>query len=345
MRRKKRKQRVAVETKSVLETRTNDRAKASASAKVSAEISSDSLKILEVPEMEAGLDSFECKVSVVGIVHHSEENDAYVELKVFNNVTHEFDTEELSLANLGSKTFKRLLVGKGYSQKVAKAMGETVQKNVYAILALDDRSQIKEAHTALGWFRIDGGMVFKADQIYNLSEAINSEYIGKYTIVSQGSLAAFRQMLDDYVKENTALKAVCGMAVAATVLPFANLMWGAGIDNLINHLMGTSSTGKSTAAMLFVAFGSVPFGLNSMILTFLSTDNALLSQVSDINGYPVAIEELSTSGGKKLTELMYSLANGSGKIRCVAGGTGLSKESRFSTVFLSNGETSTALRN
>ena len=57
------------------------------------------------------------------------------------------------------------------------------------------------------------------------------------------------------------------------------------------------------------------------------------------NGYPVRIDELSSSGRKVCTNLVYSIANGIGKSRCIAGGTKVSKAGEFHTVIISTGET------
>ena len=148
-------------------------------------------------------------------------------------------------------------------------------------------------------------------------------------------------MLVTHVIGNTPLSAVCCMAAAATVLPYANEVWKVAICNPIIHLVGNSSTGKSTAAYLFVALGSSPEGDGSMMLSFLATPNALVQQIGGNQGYPCAIDEFSTGGGKKFwSDFVYTLANGLSRARCIAGGTGVSAIQRFSTVFLTNGEAS-----
>lgn len=128
------------------------------------------------------------------------------------------------------------------------------------------------------------------------------------------------------------------MASVATVLPFANSMWGTNIDNPVNHIYSTSSMGKSTAAELFVAFGSAPFKNAELMLSFSSTDNALMKQVEGVMGYPVSIDELSESTRKTITAMVYTLANGTGRVRCMAGGTKVTEFKPYQTVFLSTGE-------
>ncbi|MDE7478155.1 MAG: DUF927 domain-containing protein, partial [Lachnospiraceae bacterium] len=320
------------EVKAAETSEVSEEAKAVETSKVSKET-----KVLE--DSKSPLLS-ERQVCVTGIVYRQEAGDAKVLLRVYNRILHEYDDETMLLTELDSTGLRQLLIKKGYIKKNAKVLAKLVQKDVDAVLAASDRSLISYSHSMLGWFKLHDKIGFKADKIYTESGLTDSKYDDKYMIEPHGDINVFLQMMKDHVQGNEALEPVCCMGLSTTVLPYANMMWGTSIDNINNHLMGTSSTGKSTAAALFVSFGSVPFGADSMTLTFLSTDNALLNQVAGINGYPVAIEELSTSGRKKLTELVYALSNGSGKIRCTGGGTGLSEDVRFSTIFLTNGETS-----
>lgn len=126
-----------------------------------------------------------------------------------------------------------------------------------------------------------------------------------------------------------------------TVLPYANQYWGVVLYNPINHLMGDSTTGKSTAAILFASFCGSPVGVDGFCLSFLGTSNAIVKMIGENHGCPCAIDEFSIAMSRAdWTDFVYTLANGRGRARCVAGGSKVQKVEQFETVFLTTGEIS-----
>ena len=277
-------------------------------------------------------------VEVLGLKVLSDYDDIGVILNIANFAKRIFETVELRWSEVNIHSISKLLMKKGVPVTDFKVIFKDIQKQVSRRL-YEGRVMEEEEHASLGWFEIDGDLVFKANAVYTADGVKPSNYAGSYDIQSSGNLAAFVDMLIKCVVGNTELSAICSMAAAATVLPYANDVWKTSFYNAICHLVGNSSTGKSTAAYLFVALGSSPEGVGAMMLSFLATPNALVQQIGGNQGYPCAIDEFSTGGGKKFwSDFVYTLANGLGKARCCAGGSKVSQASTFSTVFLTTGE-------
>lgn len=279
-------------------------------------------------------------VEVLGLKVLSDEDDIGVVLSIANYMKRKFETIEIKWSTMTVASIGKLLRKKGVPSTEVRGIFKDIEtqicRKLYRGQVVDD-----EEHIVLGWAELDGNLVFKADAIYTADGVKPSNYAGSYDIQSSGSLDNFVNMLITHVIGNIPLSAICCMAAAATVLPYANDVWKTSLYNAICHLVGNSSMGKSTAAYLFVALGSSPEGDGSMMLSFLATPNALVQQIGGNQGYPCAIDEFSTGGGKKFwSDFVYTLANGLSKARCIAGGSGVSAIQRFSTVFLTNGEAS-----
>ena len=258
-----------------------------------------------------------------------------------NAATGKVAVEVIPREKLTKSYLRRRMLKNGVVEIDADIAYRHIMSQTNKLLVLSEMGNtvaIFQEHLSLGWSAIEGGLAFKADAIYKEDGVVVSAYTGSVNIQSGGSLQAFVDMLKVVLKDNIPMQSIVAMASAATVLPFANAMWGTKIDNPINHIYSTSSMGKSTAAELFVALGSSPSKNDGFMLTFSSTNNALMKQVEGIMGYPVAVDELSSSTRKALTEMVYTLANGTGRVRCTAGGMEITESRSYQTVFLSTGE-------
>lgn len=271
-----------------------------------------------------------------------EDKMTQIVFRVFDYAMQEYDFITIPLSELDEKKLRKMLKDRAYPYEDFKMISKYINFRLNFLLQENDMRKgalIVKAHRTLGWAKYNGEIAFYADQIYTESRVIASEYVGDKKIQPQGELVVFTEMLKTCVCGNTAMEAVCAMAAAATVLAFANLRWNCKFNNPINHLVETSSAGKTTAADLAVSFGAAPEEKDSCQLTYQDTDNALIEKMENNNGYPVRIDELSSSGRKVCTNLVYSIANGIGKSRCIAGGTKVSKAGEFHTVIISTGET------
>jgi hypothetical protein len=204
---------------------------------------------------------------------------------------------------------------------------------------------VKNKHTNLG-FAEKGkyGIVFLGQNAVSKDGKYLSEYFGKKDVAPNGSIDDFVEMIKSQIlnqKEWCKLEAVLAASAGATVLAYANIAWEENKNNLIWHMLGGSTAGKSTALKLYVSLGSNPEKKRGLAMSYSSTEGALIRRIGDNNGLPVAIDEISAGGNRrKYEEFVYTIGNGEEKDRLGAGGKELQNSSTFNTVVLSNGEVS-----
>ena len=198
-------------------------------------------------------------------------------------------------------------------------------------------------HKKLGWDTMDGQPVFCGHTIVANND-IQSEYVGDVDVNPKGNIANIVKMINEEIlacEEWSPLQAVIAFSAGATILPFAKKIWGIKLNNLIIHLLGNSSSGKSTALRLHTGLGANPEGKKGFWLTHESSLVAVIRRIGDNKGFPVSIDELKKSTSKKdYDSFVYDVGNGEEKDRLGAGGNKFQHAAIFDTVVLSSGEVS-----
>lgn len=103
------------------------------------------------------------------------------------------------------------------------------------------------------------------------------------------------------------------------------------------HLYGTSSTGKSTAAVVAAS----AWGGRSVLKQWKSTDNGMEGMAERANGTGLFLDEMTAIDARKLNDIIYMLGNMFGKTR-MSSDTALRTTKTFVLAFLSSGEHSLA---
>ena len=202
---------------------------------------------------------------------------------------------------------------------------------------------IDRYHTQLGWKEIDGEPIYLGQNIISDDETMLSEYSGKLDLKPRGSIEDIVTMLNKEIigtEEWSKLEAVFSAAVGSLLLSYSNHFWNADLNNVILHLFGGSSNGKSTALKLFASVATNPEKKKGYWLIFASTEGSLVKRIGNNEGLPVVIDELSGVTKKELDGFVYTIGNGEEKDRLKPGGNGLQESAVFQTVVLSSGELS-----
>ena len=195
-------------------------------------------------------------------------------------------------------------------------------------------TNVKNVHSTLGFG------VYNKKRIYKLYEAIGIEsiYDGVYDIKPKGSYDAYKKILKDEVWGNYALEFILAASMSAVLIGY--LGESLDLESPIIHLVGNSSTGKSSAMKLAIsAFSSPNAHGNSLFTSYNGTNNALVKKITGLTGVPYALDELSMSSTANFTTFIYTLANGSEKERLTKDSTLMAKNT-FRTTIFSNGEKS-----
>lgn len=211
------------------------------------------------------------------------------------------------------------------------------------VSAFINKYGVKYEHSKLGW--IDPTNISKG---YLASRSISAAYPSvlkgndKHEIGPNGN----REIYDDMIsKEVIANKAMHLPFVLAFTAPLVPLMCGkTGFQVLLANFAGMSSHGKSTSMSLIASVwgkGSINNTRLGVAKTFRSTQNAFALTVSRNNGFPVVFDDYENAPADiRYAELIYDLADGSSKMRCINGGRETAEPFNWSTFIGTTGESS-----
>lgn len=203
--------------------------------------------------------------------------------------------------------------------------------------------KVMHGHTKLGWSNGTDGFAFYHQNVISSNDQ-SSEYMGAVDIKPKGTLDNIVNMIKSQIlstSEWSPLEAIIAVSVASVVLPYAKEAWGKSMNNLIIHLLGNSTTGKSTSLRLHCGLASNPFNEKSGFWqNHQSSLAAMIRRIGENQGLPVSIDELSSASKKEYTDFVYAIGNGEEKDRLKAGGTALRDSAEFSTIVVSSGEVS-----
>lgn len=160
----------------------------------------------------------------------------------------------------------------------------------------------------------------------------------KYDLEPKGTFEGWWQMYLDEVKGNLLLELAVIFSVSSLVTAYLKNLHEVEFAGTIFSFMGSSSTGKSTAASLGLSVVSNPSkGRDSLFRSWNATRNALEAFLAYSYGVPVVLDELSSATFADTTGLLYSLSEGQGRQR--ANRDGDVKEPRhFGTSIISTSE-------
>ncbi|RXT08848.1 DUF927 domain-containing protein [Ammoniphilus sp. CFH 90114] len=197
-------------------------------------------------------------------------------------------------------------------------------------------------HCKLGWLINDDNLIFRHHQVYQEGIQPFSKYIGPLQIEPKGSYMEWLKVVEEHVLGYTPMELILAASFAAPIVGLLNVTEISEVDSLLLNMVGNSTTGKTTAAVVAASpFGSPSITNNGLIQSFNGTPNALQSIISGNMGVIIIFDETSMNnlGNKTFTSLIYKLAQNKDKAR-------LNKESvlkdteRWATVMIFTGEAS-----
>lgn len=259
-----------------------------------------------------------------------------------------FATEEFSPADLNLQGIGTLAAsGFDVNQYNLKTFAEVLQQE-YLQFA-ESGEPFLNTHSCIGWDDFDEcgkcfkyqGLVVDKEKYPNFS----SVYDGTLDIVLKPDfkeqLLGQVNVIKKYIIDNYAMEAA--LAVGASAVVNGYISDDIENMNIIVHFFGDSSTGKTTAAQLAISTACRPYlSSNSLMKSWLGTDNSIISRVKGNYGFPVVFDEISKYQGRNLSQLVYSLSDGIQKDRCTKTGETkeLTKYDAWRTTIISTGETS-----
>lgn len=201
----------------------------------------------------------------------------------------------------------------------------------------NQEEQLKNAdlkHKTIGWDEYNGETIYKHTKTISVDNKIESVYEGPRLIETKGTLEEYEQFVKEEVIGHIGLEAAIGLGLSAVVVGILE-----NYNTNIFHLYGNSTTGKTTTGELIISLASKPtFDEGGLMLSYKTTDNALIGNLRNIYGVPVLIDDNSLADKTNFSPLIYQIALGKDKERLDKNGD-LRPVASWQTTVVSNGET------
>lgn len=217
-----------------------------------------------------------------------------------------------------------------YGVQVTRKTASTLIK-VLENLIQDAERNVK--HEGLGFTMWKNKYVFKGYKGFG----VDSQYFGTHSVTPIGSFEVWMDMVRSEVLGWTPLEFILSASVAGLLVDY--LKEEIACENLLVHMVGNSSTGKTTAGLLAVSSGSSPNNKEQgMVFNFGDTWNSLMKLMP--NSYPCLVDEGSLIPDEKnLTRMLYSMSSGLEKKRLTQNMT-VGESSQFRTILFFTSEKS-----
>lgn len=175
-------------------------------------------------------------------------------------------------------------------------MNEAFSKYLQGML---NKFEVQDAKQILGWQIKQGNLTWTGSSFLKHSNTFETEaeYIGK---------------LNSLIKGSSPLQFVLCGAAASTLLGYLRLTQKLPVETFGISLVGTSSTGKTTALKLAASMYSSPDDEN-VFSGFYGTQNALVYSLGKHYGVPLCYDETTVSNGMNKSEFIYTISMGSSK--------------------------------
>lgn len=256
-------------------------------------------------------------------------NTMHVELKFLVNGS--FCVEHIELSMMASPAV--WLASKGFL--LAPHTVKEVQK--YLMLQLVGLPIVKQ-YTNIGFLKN------KANQLLiGLSEPIgnvthNMKWNQEYSVADvsiKGDYETWLQCIEENVIGEIPLEFILG--ASALLVGYYNQL-GYDKDTLMVQLVGSSTTGKTTAAQLAISmFGPPIKGRNTLFQSFNGTQNAIPKVLGGNYGIPFLLDELSLSTQSDLTKFVYTIGENREKKRLTET-SNFQEQATWATTVLMTGE-------
>lgn len=178
---------------------------------------------------------------------------------------------------------------------------------ITSILNQEPEAPCKLLHETLGFWKYDNKTVF----LGKIGIGVDSNFNGKLQVGKKGKYNNWIAMIKQEVLGHTPLEFILAVGGSGVLVDY--LRDDINVENIIVHLIGESSSGKSTAGLLMVSCGAKPsFQGDGLVMNFSDTFNAILAGLK--SSYPALLDEGSLCRYNP-TGFLYSLAMGKEKKR------------------------------
>ena len=199
-----------------------------------------------------------------------------------------------------ARQVRDMLVDSGYPLTPGQASWNRLQHYLLEQMALAEPATVVNR---TGWhdgvFTTSNWTIGSADEPHHFVGQLS----GSATLEESGSLSDWQTYVGQLCRGNPLAIFSIGTALAAPLIA------SAGMENGAIHLVGASSTGKTTLLQLAASV----YGGNRYVRSWISTSNGLAAVSSEHNDMLLLLDEIGLARPEDIDTAIYQIMNGSGK--------------------------------
>lgn len=239
-----------------------------------------------------------------------------ISLEITYTHNDEEETFIIPRSNLEVKSLEPLLLGRGV---------ELNSKQLWAAVMLMQENDEKDdekniyTHDFLGFAEFNGNIEFFHNDVITNPNII-SRYRGNLDINPKGDIEEWKTKIFPIINGN--IRAAFGVLMGLSA-PIASILKRLReLDNMFFSIVGDSSKGKTTVAMLAVSmFGNPSKNVNGLTKSWSATDNALVGFLNGLNGIPLLLDEHSQKSASDMSAFIYQQSDGVERARLNSDGS------------------------
>ena len=280
------------------------------------------------------------ELSVVGVESNINTNRCIYTFR-YDQTSRTYDFKGTS-ENIEVRTFEKFLLSNGIaiSANYVMAVREYLINEIHT---LEYAKKTTYVHEGLGWNKGFGNRAFFCKEAINASIQSNLTGPMEHEYGSNGSREDYMKVLQSEVIGNRNLEFALTLGFAGPIISL--LADYTSLPVVMVDMAGKSSSGKSTSLTLIASvWGKGEISNSSTIKTFNNTKNALMGELSGMQGMPVMFDDHESEqtdkelSKKQFTSLIYSISQGGDKGRCDSDGNVKHLAKDFSTIVVTTGE-------
>ena len=280
------------------------------------------------------------ELSVVGVESNINTNRCIYTFR-YDQTSRTYDFKGTS-DNIEIRAFEKFLLSNGIaiSANYVMAVREYLISEIHSIEYANKTTYV---HEELGWNRDFGNRAFFCKEAINASIQSNLTGPMEHEYGSNGSREDYMKVLHSDVIGNRNLEFALTLGFAGPIISL--LADYTSLPVVMVDMAGKSSSGKSTSLTLIASvWGKGEISNSSTIKTFNNTKNALMGELSGMQGIPVMFDDHESEqtdkelSKKQFTSLIYSISQGGDKGRCDSDGNVKHLAKDFSTIVVTTGE-------
>lgn len=260
---------------------------------------------------------FICSKFLITDCYYLEGNEGYsklIDMRIYDNKGEFNDIVGIPFDAISQKGIDKLQ-NRGFTYN-PKQVNEVISLIIGQLMSLEK----KKVSRSPGWRKLSDGAFsfvgYDSNTYRGFSKLSISNVITKENTWRQISAEEHATIVNPLIEKVVSLQMFVSMSLSSALIGYLNVADITHLNTPIAHIYGNSSTGKTTALILSASMWGKPQANTGLLNSWNATPAKIQSNLANNNGVLFTLNEFGSVMDKKdLTELVYNIAEGTGRDR------------------------------